>query len=402
MITGFNTDVQHRGRVFHVQTEEKGPSNPVMVTLVYCRGQIVGELAAPYAARDEGSGTPAEIRRRMLEQHRVLVRAVQDGKYDLEPLAEAIDRAREPGLDELVLDYLERSIDDAREAARSRAAHTARVLERLGRMLTAAERARIAALDPEPHVRFTIPAPPRRSRRARLALAALIAAAALSAVTLPLVGPALAPPARVEVASALPAVPSVDPATVPALFALDPAPVEAPPIAVETRLATPPATAAPRARAPHPRTSLVPPKREVQPTEPPSPSPAVVEEAMPVTVSAMEPAVESGDLVELAAVDVRPLVRRRDLPRYTARARRAGLEGTVELALLIDERGEVADVMLLRDGAGAELVDESLATVRDWTFSPARKDRQPVKVWQEVAIDFTILPNRSTSVRIRE
>ena len=40
MIVGFNTDIKHRGRVFHCQTEDKGKDNPLVETLVYTGGQI--------------------------------------------------------------------------------------------------------------------------------------------------------------------------------------------------------------------------------------------------------------------------------------------------------------------------------------------------------------------------
>jgi len=32
MITGFNSDIEYGGKVFHVQTEEKGLDNPVVIT----------------------------------------------------------------------------------------------------------------------------------------------------------------------------------------------------------------------------------------------------------------------------------------------------------------------------------------------------------------------------------
>src|SRR4051794_22707590 len=35
MITGYNTDVRYRERVFHVQTEDKGLQNPSIETVVY-------------------------------------------------------------------------------------------------------------------------------------------------------------------------------------------------------------------------------------------------------------------------------------------------------------------------------------------------------------------------------
>src|SRR5262245_21768907 len=42
VITGYNTDVKHGGKVFHVQTEDKGAKNPIIETLVYVGGgQII-------------------------------------------------------------------------------------------------------------------------------------------------------------------------------------------------------------------------------------------------------------------------------------------------------------------------------------------------------------------------
>jgi len=38
MITGFNTDVKHGAKVYHVQTEDKGRNNPKIETLVYVGG----------------------------------------------------------------------------------------------------------------------------------------------------------------------------------------------------------------------------------------------------------------------------------------------------------------------------------------------------------------------------
>ncbi len=46
MITGFNTDVEYEGRVFHVQTEDKGRTNPVVESLVYSGGEIVASRRA--------------------------------------------------------------------------------------------------------------------------------------------------------------------------------------------------------------------------------------------------------------------------------------------------------------------------------------------------------------------
>jgi hypothetical protein len=49
MITGFNTDVAYEDRTFHVQTEDKGRTNPVVESLVYSGGEIVASRRASYA-----------------------------------------------------------------------------------------------------------------------------------------------------------------------------------------------------------------------------------------------------------------------------------------------------------------------------------------------------------------
>ena len=41
MITGYNTDVRHGAVGFHVQTEDKGRSNPCVDSLVYVGGQVL-------------------------------------------------------------------------------------------------------------------------------------------------------------------------------------------------------------------------------------------------------------------------------------------------------------------------------------------------------------------------
>ena len=40
MITGFNTDIEHGGVVYHVQTEDKGFDTPIILSLVYAGGQV--------------------------------------------------------------------------------------------------------------------------------------------------------------------------------------------------------------------------------------------------------------------------------------------------------------------------------------------------------------------------
>ena len=49
MLTGYNTDIKHQGIVYHVQTEDGGEDNPVIVSLVYQGGRILASRKTSYA-----------------------------------------------------------------------------------------------------------------------------------------------------------------------------------------------------------------------------------------------------------------------------------------------------------------------------------------------------------------
>ena len=83
MITGHNTDVEYAGRVYHVQTEDKGVENPLIETLVYSKGEILDTRRSSYADLvASGACSEADVARRIEEQHRRCVRDVCNGRYD--------------------------------------------------------------------------------------------------------------------------------------------------------------------------------------------------------------------------------------------------------------------------------------------------------------------------------
>jgi hypothetical protein len=109
VITGFNTDVKYRGVVYHVQTEDKGTSNPLIETLIYKGGEILGSRRLPYGdvVKD---GNETAITKLMEDQHKNVIMEVKRGKYDPEGASTVME---DLSLDELVLAYLA-----ARAAAR--------------------------------------------------------------------------------------------------------------------------------------------------------------------------------------------------------------------------------------------------------------------------------------------
>ena len=103
MITGFNTDVKYRGVVYHVQTEDKGTANPLIETLIYKGGEILGSRRLPYAGVVTSSDDEATITKLMEDQHKAMIMEVKRGKFDPEGERTLIE---DLSLDDLVLAYL--------------------------------------------------------------------------------------------------------------------------------------------------------------------------------------------------------------------------------------------------------------------------------------------------------
>jgi len=84
-----------------------------------------------------------------------------------------------------------------------------------------------------------------------------------------------------------------------------------------------------------------------------------------------------------------PVVRTRVEPVYPDLARRAGVEGTVELEVTIDPSGKVSDVEVVR-GLPLGLSEAAAAAVRRWTWTPARGPAGPVAARRTVRIRFVL------------
>jgi hypothetical protein len=103
MITGFNTDVRYRGLVYHVQTEDKGPENPLIETLIYKGGEILGSRRLPYGDVLSDLRDEAAISKLMEDQHKGMIMEVKRGRFDA---AGDPSQTEDLSLDELVLAYL--------------------------------------------------------------------------------------------------------------------------------------------------------------------------------------------------------------------------------------------------------------------------------------------------------
>lgn len=73
MVPGFNSEIQHRGRRYHIQTEDLGVENPCLLTLVYEAGAILTRIKVPYAEILGSEASTEQIRAFMEARHRQVI-----------------------------------------------------------------------------------------------------------------------------------------------------------------------------------------------------------------------------------------------------------------------------------------------------------------------------------------
>lgn len=103
VITGFNTDVKYRGVVYHVQTEDKGTTNPLIETLIYKGGEILASRRLPYGDLIKSRDDESAITKLMEDQHKGMILEVKRGRFDPGGERTIIE---DLSLDEIVLAYL--------------------------------------------------------------------------------------------------------------------------------------------------------------------------------------------------------------------------------------------------------------------------------------------------------
>jgi hypothetical protein len=82
MITGANTNVRHRGMVFHVQTEDSGRANPHIISHVYHHGTILASEKTRYADRVDCEDLESIVRGLIETQHKSMLARLKAGSFD--------------------------------------------------------------------------------------------------------------------------------------------------------------------------------------------------------------------------------------------------------------------------------------------------------------------------------
>ncbi|CAN5468256.1 hypothetical protein BH10ACI3_BH10ACI3_20430 [soil metagenome] len=80
MISGFNTDIEFDGTVYHVQTEDKGSPSREIMSLVYDRGTILASKRVSYKDLAVVNFDEKELTERVSRQHKLICAAVKAGR----------------------------------------------------------------------------------------------------------------------------------------------------------------------------------------------------------------------------------------------------------------------------------------------------------------------------------
>ena len=82
-LLGFNNNVRHRGRVFHIQTEDSGIKYPHVITHLFADGgRILKSIKTSYAEYLGSESLQETVRNLMKEQHKSMFIALRDGQFD--------------------------------------------------------------------------------------------------------------------------------------------------------------------------------------------------------------------------------------------------------------------------------------------------------------------------------
>lgn len=84
MRIGFNTNVQYEEKDYHIQTEDSGPKDLMIVTLLYQKGAIIFSKKTSYSHLTGHPSFEEELKTLMREQHKEVIRELIKGRYRCE------------------------------------------------------------------------------------------------------------------------------------------------------------------------------------------------------------------------------------------------------------------------------------------------------------------------------
>jgi protein TonB len=86
-----------------------------------------------------------------------------------------------------------------------------------------------------------------------------------------------------------------------------------------------------------------------------------------------------------------PMVLREVKPDYTPEAKKAGVQGLIEMSVVVKDDGTVGEVTVTKSlDQKYGLDDQAVIAMKKWLFKPGTKDGKPVAVRVNVEMTFTL------------
>lgn len=137
-LVGYNTNVRHKGKLYHIQTEDSGINHPHVITHLFADGgRIIASRKTSYSEHLGTDDIEGTVRKLMQEQHKAIFIELRDCVYDedddaelaapagaspAEAVAAPVSAPPAAGFDGLDVDALERAAEQrASESAAGRA-----------------------------------------------------------------------------------------------------------------------------------------------------------------------------------------------------------------------------------------------------------------------------------------
>jgi hypothetical protein len=82
-LLGYNTNVRHKGKLYHIQTEDSGVGHPHIITHLFADGgRIVASKKTSYTEHVGSQAMQDTVKKLMQAQHKAMFIALRDGVYD--------------------------------------------------------------------------------------------------------------------------------------------------------------------------------------------------------------------------------------------------------------------------------------------------------------------------------
>jgi len=79
---GYNTEVKHKDKLFHVQTQDKGRGANYIESTIYRSGRVLTSKKKFYTSFLNNKNLGEKIQQLIKEQHNTVIQEIKEGRFD--------------------------------------------------------------------------------------------------------------------------------------------------------------------------------------------------------------------------------------------------------------------------------------------------------------------------------